>query len=458
MNFKKICVCAILSSIFVSPAMALKSEKQPEKPVVLTSKVDYLNFDWWKNFNDPYLEEYIARGIEHNHDLKMATLSIEEYKQLVKIQFGKELPMVNVGANYIGSLTMGNAGEILNTGFDDYIFAVPLIVTYEADIYGKNHNKTTSVKMMKQSVEYKERAAYIAVSSLIASTYLNIVQLDKVISLQKDIVSYRKTIYDLMNEQHKYGLASIQDTIAANKAFTASRIQLTTLEKEQNIALNALAVLLGDSADNAGDYKRSSFDTIATSIHVPETISSEIIVNRPDVQSIEAELKKAQIDIKVARKELLPSISLNGALIFNALKLGELVNNSFGLLALAPGMMHTLFAGGQKMANLRLNKTRYEKMLQNYQKTNLIAIQEVNDALVKIKYDRKQDNENASKLNLEKQNEMLARESYTAGAISKLDYTQYKEMLATAERDKVQSATLCLIDYVTLYKAAGAKI
>ena len=48
------------------------------------------------------------------------------------------------------------------------------------------------------------------------------------------------------------------------------------------------------------------------------------------------------------------------------------------LLGLGGGLMTPLFQGGSLIANLRLKKATYERILQDYYKTNLTAIQEVN--------------------------------------------------------------------------------
>ena len=53
-------------------------------------KYEYVNIDWWKSFNDGYLQEYIIKAIQHNHDLKMASIAVDEYYQYTKIQFASE--------------------------------------------------------------------------------------------------------------------------------------------------------------------------------------------------------------------------------------------------------------------------------------------------------------------------------------------------------------------------------
>ena len=51
------------------------------------SALDIVNFAWWEDFDDEYLNSYILRAIEHNNDLKIATLRVEEARQAMKMQF-----------------------------------------------------------------------------------------------------------------------------------------------------------------------------------------------------------------------------------------------------------------------------------------------------------------------------------------------------------------------------------
>ena len=72
-----------------------KSHKQRAKSDVF--KYEYINYNWWSNFNDDILNGYIDKAIKNNYDLKMATIAVHEYYQAVKIQFANELPSANVG-------------------------------------------------------------------------------------------------------------------------------------------------------------------------------------------------------------------------------------------------------------------------------------------------------------------------------------------------------------------------
>ena len=71
-----------------------KKEKKAEKIKPVKNKYEYINLAWWAQFNDEYLNNYIVKAIENNKDLKMATLTIDEYYQNVVMQRAGELPTI----------------------------------------------------------------------------------------------------------------------------------------------------------------------------------------------------------------------------------------------------------------------------------------------------------------------------------------------------------------------------
>ena len=116
-------------------------------------KYEYVNLDFWNNFNDENLSNYINLAIKNNYDLKIATLNVDEFYQATKIQFANELPQATVGFTPAYAKVMeANAS---------WMFAMPMIINYEADIFLKNRDKTRSSKKLYESSKFDERAAYI---------------------------------------------------------------------------------------------------------------------------------------------------------------------------------------------------------------------------------------------------------------------------------------------------------
>ena len=463
---KKIITTALLASMLsmtIMPALAVteKSSASPKQFKSMVSKnkktqksddykFDYVNMNWWSNFNDDLLNGYIEKAILNNYDLKMATINVEEYYQNVKLQFANELPsaVAGFGPGFFKAPGMTNTSSA---------FGLPVIVQYEADIFLKNHNKTKAVKKLYEGSKLDERAAYISVASAVGSTYFNIVNLDKMISLQEEIVKIRQDIYNLMLARNKEGLTSTADTIKANKALVAGQTDLIELKKNREKMLHQMCVLIGESPENASSIKRNSLDKMNYQLAIPTQIPSEIITQRPDYMRAELMVEKAGIDVKVAKKEFLPSINILGGALFNASDLGSLFTTKNMLLGVGGGLMTPLFQGGSLIANLKLKKATYERILQDYYKTNLTAFQEVNDSLVASRLDKDKMAQTIKQYNLEKSDYKYNEKKFNQGTISKLDLIQYQENLLTIEKLVAQQKVECMTDAISLYKATGSK-
>lgn len=428
-----------------------KSMVKKSKKVSDDYKYAYVNMDFWNSFNDANLSAYIDKAIKNNYDLKNATLAVEEYYQNTRLQFANELPQVGAGFSPSYVKLPGQSSW-------DWAFATPAIANYEADIFLKNRDKTKSAKKLYEGSQYDERAAYIAIASSVGTAYLNIVRLDKLIQLQKEIVDLRQEIYDLMLARNREGITSTADTVIANKALVQGQTDLIELEKQREFLLHQLAVLTGESPENVNEFKISAYENVNYTGNIPSEISSDVIVQRPDYLKAEAMVEKAGIDVRVARKEFLPTINITGLALFNAANFGSAWSTSSMLGALAAGAMLPIFTGGRRIANLKLKKVQYDEILNRYLKTNLTAIQEVNDALVAVKKDTEKMEQTKKQSELEKTDFMYNRDKYNQGTISKLDLIQYKENLLTIDKLVAQQQIECMVDYISLYKAVGSKI
>lgn len=464
---KKILSIALILSILgmnTMPVFAIKNKQETDntpkqfKSMVKKNKrtgddykLVYVNLDYWERFNDDLLNGYIQKAVLNNYDLKMATLATEEYYQQVKLQFANELPMAGIGfaPNYV---------KMPNVSSGDWMFAMPALVNYEFDIFLKNRDKTKSAKKNYEASKFDERAAYISVASAVGTTYFNIIKLDKMIELQEEIVTDRQVIYDLMLVRNREGLTSTADTLNANKSLVNGKTDLLELKKQREQLLHQFAVLIGESPENAANIERATLDDLTYNHTIPDSISTEVIVQRPDYLKAEKMVEKAGLDVRIAKKEFLPTINLSGLTLFNTTSFGSLFSTKGMLYALGGAALLPLFTGGSRVATLRLRKNTYERILQNYYKTNLTAMQEINDSLVAARLDKEKMEQTLKQANLERADYKYNEMRYAQGTISKLDLIQFKENLLTIDKLVAQQKVECMVDYISLYKATGSKI
>ncbi len=463
---KKTIITLLLASFIltdITPAIAIGTKKKSETKKISISKThkqrkksdafkyEYINYAWWDNFNDSILTGYIDKAIKNNYSLKMATIAVDEYYQAIKLQFANELPQAGVAFAPAYTKMPGRESA-------DWSFATPAIVNYEADIFLKNHDKTKAVKKEYEQSLQDERAAYISIASAVGTSYLNIVKLDKMIDLQEEIVQDRKEIYELMLARNKEGLTSTADTVKANKSYIAGMTTLTEYKKQRKILLNQLCVLIGENPNNSESLSRINYDELNFAGTIPTEISSEIIEQRPDYIKAEKKIEKAGIDVRVAKKEFLPSINITGLALFFSGQFGSLWTTKNALTALAAGATLPIFTGGSRIANLRLKKDEYERVLNNYYQTNLTAIQEVNNALITINHDDKKYNDTKTQAQLERQDYGFNEAKYNQGTVSKLDLIQMKENVLSTDKLVADQKINCLVDYIGLYKAVGSQL
>ena len=453
MKIKKIIAFVLIFGIIginISPVYSIEQQKQAKKAAkVKVSKTDYINLKWWQGFEDEYLNEYIIKAVENNYDLKISAEKVEQARQNVKIQFASELPSLTVGA-------MPGVGKMPMSTEATWNFMIPIIASYEIDIFLKNHDKTKSAKKLYEVSQLGEQAAYLSIASAVGATYYNIVKTDKLIELQENIVKDRKQIVALMKLRNEEGITSTSDLVQAEKAYVLSETDLKELQKVRDNLLTSLAVLIGDSPENIKSYKRISYDNIKIKKSVPDVIPTEIITSRPDYKAAEKMIEKAGIDVRVAKKEFLPSFNIAG--LIGLLTMTGMSGMGWENALAGAGINGLLpvLTGGKRIAYLKIQKSKYIEMLNEYQKTNITAIKEVNDALSDLKYNTQKYEKNMTALEKEKTDYNLAKIKYDEGVISKLDLIQKNEVLLSTQKLAVAENMNTYINQISLYKAIAA--
>ena len=431
-------------------ALAVNAKDAP----LLADKIEYMNLDWWKKFEDENLNNYMQFAYENNRDLKIATASTKQAQQVVKLSFSGQLPQLGIsaqiGREFTGATT--RFGDLIIPDYSQSRFLLPLTMTYEADIWGENYLKTKSVKQRLEMIKQDERASYIFITTSLASNYYNLIKADKLIKNQQLLVDLQKEIVNLYEKKYDGGLCSINDVLFEKQLLTIFKEEVNTLKEKQDVLENQLKVILGDR--NITEISRSAFDTVKLP-ELPLDIQSEAIQNRPDLIKSEYYIKKLGIDVRVARRDFLPKFLVFGQVGFNAYQLSDVFGKHTFLSNAGVMPSLDLFTGGRKMAMLRYKKYEYQKALQIYEKTILTSLQEVNDALVSAKTARKNLDSSKERYTLEQNKFELADKKFDIGASSAVDLIKAQESLLLSEKSMVSYTVDAIISAINVYKSVG---
>ena len=416
--------------------------------------IQELNIEFFKRFNDENLNCYIQDALNNNHDLKKAGHVVEQYRQQTKYSLGKELPSFSVSANYLGI----KVPELDTFQLKDNAFILPFMASYEADLLLKNRDKTKSVKKSWEAAKFNEKTIYLALLTDVATVYTNILQYDDLIEKQTEILKNQEEILNRSIKKYERGVISLTELNNAKKSVEAGKSSLEKLQKERETAMMQLAVLTGNSSSNIADMKVGDLENFEYSRKIPDEISSDVIFSRPDVKMAEANLEKAKIDVRVAKKEFFPRFNIVGVWAFNTIAPGTFFSWESSLAAILAGATQDIFKGGMKVANLKIQKARYEELFEDYNQTNLDAVKEVNTSLCIIKHDKQIEDNTKSELNYETQNFQNAQKKLRQGVISEPEYLAEENKLINTQTNYAQAKTQRIVNYFTLYKAVGGQL
>ncbi len=109
-----------------------------------------------------------------------------------------------------------------------------------------------------------------------------------------------------------------------------------------------------------------------------------LLDGRPDVLAAFERLEAARLRVGARRAELLPTISLNGAVGFQASDPDNLFRADQWFLNLIGGIVAPLFQGGRLRANVGVAAAQYDQSVAAYVRTVLNAYHEVRTSLTRL--------------------------------------------------------------------------
>lgn len=416
------------------------------------NNLEYINISFWQKFNDNILVDNLIKVYENNNDLKAAVLKTNEANRIVKMSFANELPHIGF-EGYVGRIFKSSDevfGNITIPNYAETHYYLPLSMNYEVDIWGKNHLITKSKKKQFEIVKQDERSAYIYITSAFAVDYFNLIRCDKLIDYQRQLITLQEQAINSYKIRYEYGTATLSEIDEAEKNLTYMKEDLHKLLEKQDMLKNQISTLLGDRAFK--DISRSHYEDLNFSFTTPDSIDFNMLDKRPDRIKSELDLERIGIDVKVARRDLLPKFIITGNLGFNMYNLHS-SHKFLADLGIVP--VWDLFMGGRKLQMLKLKKDQFEIATQKYEKTILTAIQETNDALYAMKTAENIKTITDDRLNTDVKELGYMKIKEDSGTADNLDLILQEEKLLISKKQAVSSEINKIISAINLYQALG---
>jgi NodT family efflux transporter outer membrane factor (OMF) lipoprotein len=184
-------------------------------------------------------------------------------------------------------------------------------------------------------------------------------------------------------------------------------------------------------------------------------LPADLLRRRPDIRAAERRLAAQTATIGVRTADLYPSFSLTGLLAIQSTSLDSLFGGSSGTWSLIPGLRWNIFSGGKIRNQIRVEEARTEQALLLWEKTVLLALEEVEDALVayqreKVRRQRLREGVEASSKAVE-----LVRTQYMAGLTDFVSYLDSQRALFRQQDQLAESEGEVVQNLIQLNRALG---
>ena len=402
--------------------------------------------DWWFHFKSPELIDLEGKALKQNLDLRAARARIDQAKASEKIVNSVFFPQADLAGGFTGNLKKVGGGSISYTPG----VSASVDVSYELDLFGANRASSEAAHANFVSSLFDREALMLVISSEVAQTYADVLALKGRIYVAQQNRDLVKKTLDILQVRFKAGAIAALDVEQEKTELSNADASISALENNLTVAMDALAVLMGE-APQTFKISASSLGELEVPSIAPGQ-PSELLQRRPDIHKAEADLIAANADIGVARAAFFPSVNLG---IVPSITASPLANPATTALSLVSSLSAPLFRGGSLEGGVELSEARKSELAENYRHTVLTAFQEVEDALAATKAAEKRRKSYTDAVRSADKAYTLAYQQFKAGAVDYLTLLVSERSLLTAKDNLVSANLDRLTAVVALYKALG---
>ena len=406
---------------------------------------------WQQFFRDARLRQLITLALEHNRDLRVAVLSIEQARAQLQLRRADGLPTVNVGA--MASRQPATGGGISNS------YTAGLSITgYELDLFGRVSNLGDAALAQLMATEEARKTVQIGLVAAVANTYLSLLADDEQLRITRETLRTREESLHLTRLKFDQGVSSELDWRQAQSLLEAARVALAQLTRQRALDENTLALLVGQpmTADMLAGWPTGlSLTGQALVLELPAGLPSELLARRPDMRQAEQQLRAANANIGAARAAFFPRIALTTSIGTATSDLGRLFHSGTYGWSFAPQITLPLFDAGRNQANLDAARVGQQIAVAQYEKAIQTAFREVADVLAARATLGEQLRAQTAQAEAEESRLRLTELRYRAGAANYFEVLDAQRAAFATRQAVVQLQLQQTQSLVNLYKVLG---
>ena len=439
----------ISSSILLADSLPQRFQTEELKDIPMPD-----SDTWWEAFDDTVLSSLINAAVANNYNLRAALKRIEASRQMLRSTYSAYYPTLGV---YTGlDLNKDSDREKLPyvKEHDNSSFNIGTTLSWEIDIFGRVAEKARGSKASINVSRLEYEGMMLSIAAEIATDYSELRMYRRQLNMARIHLASQTEMLRIVEARFEAGLVSKLDVAQARNTLNSTRLMIPGLEANIITTRNAIATLCGLNEEKISNM----IDEDTTpSVVTPPGIGTpaDLVRRRPDVAEAEQQIEVLTSSLGVAKKEWLPTLTVNATAETSAHSFGDLFGFRSMHYAVEPQLSWTIFDGFSRQAGIAEAKAELEAQIDSYNMTLLTAVQEVNNAIAsyesavrEVELYKEVIKDSQDVLN-------LATERYKLGLTDFSDVATAQISLLSQQTSYESASANCFNTVVALYKALG---
>ena len=407
------------------------------------------------------LREVVALALSHNRDLRVALDNMEKARAQYGITRADLLPSITAQGQGTRSRTSAELSPAGQSSVNEQYTAQLGFTSYEIDFWGRVRNLSEAGLQAFLQSEGNQRNVQIGLVADVSNAWLTLAADMARLQLAQDTLASREKAYALTKRMFEMG--STSGLVLAQNLSTVETARVDVAAYTSQVARdrNALHLLVGGAVPAE---LLPSVQTLAVNdannlalLPVPQALPSSVLLQRPDVQAAEHNLRAMNANIGAARAALFPSITLTGSVGSGSRELDALFGGGTSTWSFMPQIKLPIFEGGRLRAGVQVAEANQRIALSQYEKAVQTAFKEVADALAdRAQWGDRLGAQTGMVLATQKAFD-LSEARFQAGVDNYLTVLDAQRSLYAAQQTLISLRLSEQINRVTLWKALGGQ-
>ncbi len=397
MNDRKIKVflsCCILS---LTSVYATSVEKYLSDPLPATWSSDSLittslptQDAWWQTFGDTCLINLIDEAVENNHDLLAAAERINVARSMYNSSLAAYSPVIGFNGGWVNNQTSGSLTNTPSSPSLARYMEAGLTFSWQIDLFGKIYFQAKNQKEQYNATKEEYNGVMLSLCAQLASHYITLRTYQTQMQVAESHILSQQAVLQITETRFETGLASALDVAQAKTVYYNTRASIPQLTAAIDSEINIIAVLLGEYPRNIYERLVRPQEQVDFTQIVSVGIPYDLLRRRPDLRQAEHLIAAQAAQVGLSITDFLPTLSLNGNVGFASHDPANFFDKSSLVYNITPTVSWTLFNGTERIQARNAAKAQMQAVIESYNSTVLLAVQEVETAMSSYKNSIKQ--------------------------------------------------------------------